>query len=94
MATLAVTRITTVFADQPMPGPGGFHEEIWQVASGGASGDTATIAPARGRLVVAAFGGPTSNNINPTTPQTNVVLTLAAITATLGSFQVRVMIQN
>ena len=93
MATLAATRITSVYADQPMPFAG-YHEEFWQVASGGAAGDTVVLAPARGRFVAIASGGPTFNNINPTTPQTNVTLTLANGTTTIGSFQVRLLIQE
>lgn len=93
MATQAATRVKAFSLDQPIP-LGGFHIEIWRVASGGATGDTCTIAPDRGRFVVSAVGGPASNGLSTTGTNTNVVMTLVGGTATMGAFDVQLLIQE
>lgn len=93
MATLASSQVTGVYLDQPIPMPG-FHIEVWRVASGGANGDTATIAPKRGRFVVSAIGGPASNNLSSNGANANVTLTISTGTNTVGSFDVQLLIQE
>ncbi len=88
MATLALTRVTALFADQPIP-TAGFHEEFWLVASGGATGDTVTVTPFRGRLVAFIEGGPLSATNNATLAQTSITGTLVGGTLTMGSFLIR-----
>lgn len=94
MATLGATRLTAAYFDAPNPTAGGLTEEVWQVASGGSAGDTIAIAPARGRYVLAAVGGPTSNNISTAGTSTNVTLTISTGTSTVGAFQVRLLIMT
>lgn len=93
MATLAATRVSASYLDQPSPASG-YHIEVWRVASGGANGDTAAITPARGRFVVSAVGGPASNNLSTVGTNTNVTLTISTGTNTVGAFDVQILVQS
>lgn len=85
MATLASTQVVSHDAiGLPVP-QSGLHIEVWRVAMG-AVGDTAAIAPARGRFVVAAVGGPATSNPSSLGTSTNVTLTLTASAATTATF--------
>ena len=93
MATLGSTLVTGDALGLPVP-VGGVHIEIWRVA-GGTVGDTATIAPNRGRFVVAAIGGPiASNALSTLGVNTNAVLTLTASSATDVTFDTLLFIQD
>lgn len=91
MATLGSTNVTASFANAPLAlGP--FTFEIYRV-TGGTVGDTATIAPSRGRYVVAAAGGPiASTTLSTAGTATNVVFTLTASAATTVTFDAWLLI--
>lgn len=77
MATLGSTQVDVIGLGQPVPlGP--FHIEVWR-ARGGTIGDTATLAPKRGRFIVSAIagGGPSREmQLGTVGTDTNVVFTL------------------
>jgi len=77
MATLAATQVTGDNLGIPVP-LGALHLEIWRV-TGATVGDTTTIAPARGRFVMAVPGF--ASNLT-TTPGTNVTVVVGLTGAT------------
>ncbi|HYE59377.1 MAG TPA: hypothetical protein VD948_12770 [Rhodothermales bacterium] len=82
----------TLLSDKYSPvSEGPFFVEYWQVASGGAAGDTSVIVPNRGRHIVEVTGGPYSSNLSTLGTSTNVTLTLIGGTDTQGAGVVRVL---
>lgn len=93
MATLGSTQISANSANLPLP-MGPFLVEFWRVTYG-TVGDTATIAPARGRFVVSAIGGPpASTTLSTLGTDTNVVFTMTASGATTVTADVMLILQN
>lgn len=93
MATLGSTLVTASYFGSPVPF-GGMHIEPYRVA-GGAVGDTATIAPNRGRFVLAALtSGAASTTLSTAGTATNVVLTLLASAATDVTFDAVLFVQE
>lgn len=90
MATLASTLVSDKYSSST---EGQFFVEYWQVASGGAAGDTCAITPNRGRFVVAATGGSSSNDVSTAGTSTNVTFTLVGGTATQGAQIVRLLVK-
>lgn len=88
MATLAGTLVSDKYSPS-MEVP--FFVEYWQIASGGAAGDTCTITPNRGRFVVEATGGAASSDVSTAGTSTNVTFTLIGGTATQGAQIVRLL---
>ena len=90
MATLGSTNVTASFANAPLTlGP--FTFEIYRV-TGGTVGDTATIAPSRGRYVIAAGGPIASTTLSTAGTATNVVFTLSASAASTVTFDAWMLI--
>lgn len=93
MATLASTQISANSANLPIP-QGPFHLEFWRIALG-AVADTATVAPARGRYVIAAIcGAAASTTLGTLGTDTNVVFTLLASGATNVTADVYLLVQD
>lgn len=93
MATLGSTQVTASYFGAPIPF-GGFHVELYRVAGGGV-GDTATIAPSRGRFVAACLStGTASTTLSTAGTATNVVLTLLASAATDVTFDAMLIVQE
>lgn len=92
MATLASTNVTASYFGAPVAiGP--FNFEVYRVA-GGTVGDTATIAPAKGRFVLTAGGNvPGSTTLSTAGTATNVVFTLIASAATDVTFDAWLLVQ-
>jgi hypothetical protein len=91
MATLASTQVTSHDAlAQPVP-VGGLHIEHWRVAMG-AVGDTAAIAPKRGRFVVSVIGGMGTHTLGTLGTNTNVTLTLTSSAVTTENFDVQLYV--
>jgi len=92
LASIATSNITQVVDASSPLGLGPFSVEVWRIAAGAASADTAVITPKRGRNIVGILGGgPFSHNLG-TTVNTNVTLTLSSGTATVGAFDVTLLI--
>lgn len=92
MATLASTQVTASSFAGPLPF-GGLNVELYRVA-GGAVGDTATIAPSRGRYVLGCLStGTASTTLSTAGTATNVVLTLLASAATDVTFDALLFVQ-
>lgn len=92
MATLASTQVTAGFLGSPIA-VGGLNIELYRVA-GGAVGDTATIAPSRGRYVLGCLStGTASTTLSTAGTATNVVLTLLASAATDVTFDALLFVQ-
>lgn len=96
MATLASTNITGTISpngEQPLSyGQSGLIEEVFRVASGGASADTVALLPryiTDIRMVKTNVGA--SDNLSTTAANTNVTITLSTGTVTVGAFQVSVI---
>jgi len=92
MATLAGTFVGDPAVAKVAYGTG-LNVEVWQIASGGATGDTCAITPKRGRFVISASGGPFTNNLSTAGTSTNVTLTLVGGTATQGASFVTLLVQ-
>ena len=90
MATLAGTLVSNKYSPDR---EGQFFIEYWQIASGGAAGDTCAITPNRGRFVVAATAGSASTNVSTNGTSTNVTFTLVGGTATQGAQIVRLLVK-
>lgn len=91
MATRASTFVSAGSLGLPVP-TGGLHLEIWR-CQGGTAGDTTTIAPTRGRFVVAAVSGLADTSLSTLGTGTNVVLThVIAATSTNATFDTYLLV--
>lgn len=96
MATLASTNVTgTIARDGGKPlsyGNSGLVFEVFRVASGGAAADTVALTPQYiSDIGLVLPNVSASDNISTTAANTNVTLTLASGTSTIGAFQVTVV---
>ena len=78
MASVATSNITLVEYGQSKISICGYPVEHWRIASGQAPGDTATITPAREKLIKGVWG-PVTHNV-PASGASSVVVTIAAVT--------------
>ncbi len=93
MASVATTNISNVnFADSKIS-ISGYAIEIWRIAAGQLSGDTAVITPLREKLICAVPSGQVNDLAS--TGASSVTITLGtfstAVTSTIGQVDVMIM---
>lgn len=96
MASVAVSNISNI-TRQISGGKGGQLNiggcpvEVFRIAAGQATADTAALTPQNINNIRSVWGGPFSHNATAASGASTVTITLIGGTATLGSFEVYVM---
>lgn len=96
MASVAVSNITNI-TRQISGGKGGqlslggLPVEVFRIASGQATGDTAALTPQNINNIRSCFAGPFTHNATAASGASTVTITLVGGTSTMGSFEVYVV---